>query len=73
YGIKRIRDIPDATAQAVPLLPEADPLDDAPLEHRSACCSNDFDRLPWGIDSAIHGVISSPARCTWIAGSRGWS
>ena len=32
YSIKRVRDIPDATAQAVPLVPASDQLDDAPLD-----------------------------------------
>ncbi|MFW5926874.1 MAG: diguanylate cyclase [Wenzhouxiangella sp.] len=32
YSIKPVRDIPDATADSVPLVPAADPDDDAPLD-----------------------------------------
>ncbi len=32
YSIKRVRDIPDATADPVALVPETDPEDDAPLD-----------------------------------------
>lgn len=32
YSIKRVRDIPDATAQAVPLVPAIDPLEGEPLD-----------------------------------------
>ena len=32
YSIKRVRDIPDATADAVPLVPASDPVDDSPLD-----------------------------------------
>lgn len=32
YGIKRVRDIPDAGAEPVPLVPATDPHDDAPLD-----------------------------------------
>ncbi len=32
YSIKRVRDIPDATAGAVPLVPARDPDDDSPLD-----------------------------------------
>lgn len=32
YSIKRVRDIPDATAQAVPLVPAIDPFDASPLD-----------------------------------------
>lgn len=32
YSVKRVRDIPDAGAKAVPLVPVTDPLDDSPLD-----------------------------------------
>ncbi|WP_018949990.1 sensor domain-containing diguanylate cyclase [Thioalkalivibrio sp. ALMg11] len=32
YSIKRVRDIPDATAEAVPLVPASDPVDDSALD-----------------------------------------
>ncbi len=32
YSIKRVRDIPDATAQSVPLVPASAPVDDSPLD-----------------------------------------
>lgn len=32
YSIKRVRDIPDASAEAVPLVPAIDPVDDSPLD-----------------------------------------
>lgn len=32
YSIKRVRDIPDATAAAVPLVPAIDPVDNTPLD-----------------------------------------
>ena len=32
YDVKPVRDIPDATAQAVPLVPANDPVDDRPLD-----------------------------------------
>ena len=32
YSVKRVRDIPDAAAEAVPLVPANDPVDDSPLD-----------------------------------------
>jgi len=32
YSLKRVRDIPDSTAEAVPLVPVEDPYDDSPLD-----------------------------------------
>jgi diguanylate cyclase (GGDEF)-like protein len=32
YGVTRVRDIPDATAEAVPLVPAVDPVDPTPLD-----------------------------------------
>lgn len=32
YSLKRVRDIPDAAAEAVPLVPASDPVDDSPLD-----------------------------------------
>ncbi|RFF29012.1 MULTISPECIES: sensor domain-containing diguanylate cyclase [unclassified Wenzhouxiangella] len=32
YSVKRVRDIPDAAAQAVPLVPPTDPVDESPLD-----------------------------------------